>query len=108
MTDTLGIKEVSEEAGMAYRALRFYEEKGLISPERSGTMRLYSPAALQRAKKIKRMLEYGFTVSEIKKLIDAPRDEYRKDMLERLGELEEEIQDLYKAKHRLSQELLQE
>jgi DNA-binding transcriptional ArsR family regulator len=42
------IGEVAEELGFTLRALRFYEEKGLVSPRRSGNRRLYSPADRRR------------------------------------------------------------
>lgn len=46
---TLSIGEVAERSGMATSALRFYEDQGLISSERtSGGHRLYNRAVLRR------------------------------------------------------------
>ena len=37
-----GIQEVARELGVTHRTLRFYEDKGLIAPQRIGTTRVYS------------------------------------------------------------------
>jgi DNA-binding transcriptional MerR regulator len=64
------ISQLAGEFGITTRAIRFYEEKGLISPRRSGQQRLYSAADRVRLKLILRGKRLGFTLEESRDLID--------------------------------------
>lgn len=66
------IGEVSREFGITLRALRFYEDKGLIAPLRQGVTRLYRPEDLRRLALILKGKKLGFTLQRIRALIDAP------------------------------------
>ena len=52
------------------RALRFYEDEGLIAPERRGTTRLYSERDRARLAWILRGKRLGFSLGEIRELLD--------------------------------------
>ncbi len=71
------IGEVAERTGVTQRTLRFYEEKGLLDPpERmEGGFRLYSDEDISRVTYIRRLQELlGFTLSEIKEMVDAEEE----------------------------------
>jgi len=67
---TYTITELCEEFGVTARALRFYEDEGLISPERRGTQRIYSHRDRARLAWILRGKRVGFSLTEIRELID--------------------------------------
>ena len=64
------ISEVSSEFGVTARALRFYEDEGLISPTRIGLARFYSKRDRARLAWIKRAKNVGFSLGEIRDMID--------------------------------------
>lgn len=71
------IGEVAERTGVTQRTLRFYEEKGLLDPpERmDGGFRLYSDEDINRVTYIRRLQDLlGFTLSEIKEMVDAEEE----------------------------------
>src|SRR5215212_10005592 len=63
------IGELSREFGVTLRALRFYENKGLISPQRDGLNRLYSLGDRNRLALILKGKKLGFTLGEIREMI---------------------------------------
>jgi DNA-binding transcriptional MerR regulator len=65
------IGELSREFGVTLRALRFYENKGLISPHRDGLSRLYSEGDRTRLALILKGKKLGFTLGEIRQMIAA-------------------------------------
>jgi MerR family transcriptional regulator, redox-sensitive transcriptional activator SoxR len=66
MDDSLTISEVAKRSGVAASALRFYEERGLISSERAGSgHRRYPRAVLRRIAFIVFAQRIGLTLSEI-------------------------------------------
>jgi DNA-binding transcriptional MerR regulator len=65
-----GIQEVARELGVTMRALRFYEDKGLIGPQRVGTTRIYGRREVARVRLVLRGRRLGFTVREIKEFLD--------------------------------------
>ena len=64
MTKHHSISDLSQEFDITTRTLRFYEEKGLISPERQGQNRIYSVADRARLKLILRGKRLGLTLEE--------------------------------------------
>ena len=64
------ISELAREFGITTRTIRFYEEKGLISPLREGQKRLYTPADRVRIKLILRGKRVGMTLQECVEIID--------------------------------------
>jgi DNA-binding transcriptional MerR regulator len=71
------IGELAREFGVTLRALRFYENKGLVNPRRNGNARIYSRSDRSRLAAILAGKKLGFTLSEIRAMIAAeqePRD----------------------------------
>ena len=68
--DFKGIQQVSEELGVTHRTLRFYEDKGLIAPQRIGTTRVYSKREMGRMRLILRGKRLGFSIREIGEFLD--------------------------------------
>jgi DNA-binding transcriptional MerR regulator len=64
------VTELAKELGMTARAVRFYEDKGLITPQRAGTTRVYSARDRARMILILRGKRLGFALSEIKEYLD--------------------------------------
>jgi len=68
--DAFSISDLSSEFGVTARALRFYEDEGLIAPERRGTTRIYSMRDRARLAWILRGKRVGFSLAEIREMID--------------------------------------
>ncbi len=64
------IGEVASQLGVTLRALRFYEDKGLVAPRRIGTTRLYDRRAITRLKLIMLGRRVGFSLREVKQIMD--------------------------------------
>ena len=64
------ITDLSEEFGVTARALRFYEDEGLIAPERQGLARVYSRRDRARLAWILRGKRVGFSLNDIREMID--------------------------------------
>ena len=64
------ISDLSAEFDVTARALRFYEDQGLISPERQGLARIYSKRDRARLAWILRAKRVGFSLAEIREMID--------------------------------------
>lgn len=68
--ETFTISDLTAEFGVTARALRFYEDEGLISPTRVGLARVYSKRDRARLAWIMRAKNVGFSLTEIKEMID--------------------------------------
>ncbi|MEY3658602.1 MAG: hypothetical protein RLZZ561_58 [Pseudomonadota bacterium] len=64
------ISDLSEEFDVTPRALRFYEDEGLISPIRKGLTRIYTKRDRARLAWILRAKRVGFSLTEIREMID--------------------------------------
>jgi DNA-binding transcriptional MerR regulator len=64
------VTELAKELGMTARAVRFYEDKGLITPQRAGTTRVYSARDRARMILILRGKRLGFSLNAIKEYLD--------------------------------------
>jgi len=64
------IGELASEFDVTPRAIRFYEDHGLLAPTRAGQRRIYSPRDRTRLKLTLRGKRLGLTLSEIRELID--------------------------------------
>lgn len=69
-TRTYTITQLCEEFGVTARALRFYEDEGLIGPERVGLARIYSWRDRARLAWILRGKRVGFSLADIREMID--------------------------------------
>lgn len=67
---TYTISELCDEFGVTARALRFYEDEGLITPERQGLARIYSWRDRARLAWILRGKRVGFSLADIREMID--------------------------------------
>ncbi len=68
--DQFSITDLSTEFGVTARALRFYEDEGLISPSRRGLSRIYSKRDRARLAWILRAKRTGFSLADIREMID--------------------------------------
>lgn len=74
---TYTIGELAREFDLTTRAIRFYEDCGLISPQRSGRNRVYTARDRTRLKLTLRGKRLGLTLAEVKEIVDmyeSPRD----------------------------------
>ncbi len=70
MSITYSISDLARELDVTTRAIRFYEEQGMLVPERRGQERIYRPKDLVALKLILRGKRIGFSLAECKELID--------------------------------------
>ncbi|KWV92940.1 MerR family DNA-binding transcriptional regulator [Erythrobacter sp. YT30] len=68
--EQFSISDLTGEFGCTARALRFYEDEGLISPARVGLTRVYSKRDRARLAWIMRAKNVGFSLTEIREMID--------------------------------------
>jgi DNA-binding transcriptional MerR regulator len=99
--DLFAIADLAREFGISTRALRFYEAKGLLAPERVGATRIFRRRDRARLILILRGKRLGFSLRDISdylSLYDADRSQQvhlLADMVdERLKSLEGQLQDL--------------
>jgi DNA-binding transcriptional MerR regulator len=64
------ISELAREFEITPRAIRFYEDQGLLAPRRDGQRRIYTPRDRTRLKLTLRGKRLGLSLSEIRELID--------------------------------------
>ena len=65
------ITELARELNLTHRALRFYESRGLLAPQRDGRRRIFSRADRDRLAVILKGKKLGFTITEIADMIGA-------------------------------------
>ena len=68
--EQFSISDLTEEFGCTARALRFYEDEGLIAPKRVGLSRIYSTRDRARLAWIMRAKNVGFSLTDIREMID--------------------------------------
>ncbi|HZD26370.1 MAG TPA: MerR family DNA-binding transcriptional regulator [Alphaproteobacteria bacterium] len=68
--ETFTITQLAEEFGITTRAIRFYEDKDLIHPERNGLNRIYSRRDRARLALILRGKRLGFSLAEVREMLD--------------------------------------
>ena len=77
LSSTLTIGELAREFDLTTRAIRFYEDCGLLAPQREGRNRVYTARDRTRLKLTLRGKRLGLTLAEVKELVDmyeSPRD----------------------------------
>lgn len=83
--ETWTIGELARAFGTTTRTIRFYEDEGLLHPERDGQTRIYRPRDRVRLKLILRGKRLGFSLSESRELIEMYNpDADNRDQLEAL------------------------
>ena len=90
------ISDLSREFGVTLRALRFYEDRGLLSPKRIGTMRIYSARDRARLSVVLKGKQLGFTLAEIQEMLanDERGGSASVDLKLSLNKVEEQIEHL--------------
>ncbi|MEF1291627.1 MerR family transcriptional regulator, partial [Vibrio sp. M260118] len=68
--DKYKISDLAKEFDITTRSIRFYEDEGLIQPERKGSMRIYNRRDKTRLKLILRGKRLGFSLAEIRELFE--------------------------------------
>jgi DNA-binding transcriptional MerR regulator len=69
LTLTYSISDLAHEFNVTTRTIRFYEEKGLLNPDRNGTRRIYSPADRTKLRLILRGKRLGLSLDESAEII---------------------------------------
>ena len=85
------ISDLAREFDVTTRTIRFYEEKGLVTPRREGQKRLYTPSDRVRIKLILRGKRIGMTLDECVDVIDMYDPEHNNT--EQLHSLIERVQE---------------
>ncbi len=67
--DVLTIGVISGRYNVTLRALRFYEDRGLLAPRRNGVTRLYDKLSVRRLELILKGKNLGFTLAEIREML---------------------------------------
>jgi DNA-binding transcriptional MerR regulator len=67
------IGDLAREFGVTLRTLRFYEDRGLLSPRREGTARIYDARDRDRLSVILKGKQLGFTLTEIRAMLAEDR-----------------------------------
>ena len=97
------IGELAQEFSLSPRAIRFYEDQGLLAPERAGTQRVYAKRDRARLKLILRGKRLGFSLADIREfldLYDADRSKRRQMAMtlqrtrSRIAALEQQLADI--------------
>lgn len=119
---TWTIAQVADEFAVTHRAIRHYEDLGLISPERRSTVRIYHRRDRTRLNLILRGKRLGFPLEEIRTIIDLydePRGQAsqlsyvldqihnrRADLERRRADIEDSLKELDDFEHRCQADLL--
>src|SRR3954462_8342811 len=105
------ISDLAREFDVTPRAIRFYEDQGLLAPRREGQRRIYTPRDRTRLKLTLRGKRLGLSLSEIRELIDMyepGRDErpqlkrflavlesHRQSLLQQRADLEAQLSEIH-------------
>lgn len=115
------ISELAREFDVTPRAIRFYEDQGLLAPRRDGQRRIYTPRDRTRLKLTLRGKRLGLTLAEIRELIDMyepGRDErpqlerfrevleaHRKSLLQQRADIEAQLTEIATFEKRVRKQL---
>src|SRR5678810_947208 len=115
------ISDLAREFDVTPRAIRFYEDQGLLAPRRDGQRRIYSPRDRTRLKLTLRGKRLGLSLSEIRELIDMyepGRDErpqlerflsvletHKASLLQQRADLEAQLSELQTFERRVRKQL---
>ena len=100
------IGDLAREFGVSLRTLRFYESRGMLSPRRDGTARLYDERDRERLAAILDGKRLGFTLTEIRDMLaDKRRDGTKAKLALSLPEIEDQIEHLEAQKAQIEDAL---
>ncbi|NIB39264.1 MerR family DNA-binding transcriptional regulator [Pseudomaricurvus alkylphenolicus] len=100
---TYSISDLAREFDVTTRAIRFYEDKGMISPERRGQTRIYTPADRTKLKLILRGKRLGLTLDESRDIIEmySPGESNAEQLLKLIRKIRERRDYLTQQMHDL-------
>jgi len=103
--DLARIGDMAKAFGVTLRTLRFYEDKGLLSPKREGSTRLYTRRDRARLKLILLGRKVGFTLRDVKQMIDLydPKGSNAKQLKVMLDKSEKQMARLLKQKEAIDE-----
>jgi len=103
------IGDLAREFGVTLRTLRFYEDRGLLSPRRDSTARIYDARDRERLSVILKGKQLGFTLTEIRAMLAEERSANGPAMNLKLSldQVEDQIRHLEQQKAEI-EEALQE
>ena len=89
MNELKSLREVCDSLGVSRRAIQNYEKAGLVAPAERNKYGyiLYGEKEQQRISQIKMYQKFGFTVKEIRELMDASEKEKREALVKKVDEL---------------------
>jgi DNA-binding transcriptional MerR regulator len=121
--DYYSITELTREFEISTRTLRFYEDEGLLQPLRRGRTRLFRPSDRHLVKQIMRGKRLGFSINEIREIIQMYREppgeagqlkllikrieEKRNDLRQKRRDLEETLAELDQAEESCVERLVE-
>src|ERR1041384_3104392 len=117
------ISDLARECDVTPRAIRFYEDQGLLAPRREGQRRIYTPRDRSRLKLTLRGKRLGLTLSEIRELIDmyepgrdarpqlerflAVLESHKASLLQQRSDIEAQLTELQTFEKRVKKQLRQ-
>jgi DNA-binding transcriptional MerR regulator len=103
------IGDLAREFGVTLRTLRFYEDRGLLSPRRDGTARIYDARDRDRLSVILKGKQLGFTLTEIRAMLAEERlsDGPVANLNLSLDQIEDQITHLEQQKGEIEQALIE-
>lgn len=98
MEDTFSIRDLAREFGVTTRTIRFYEEKGLLEPQREGQHRRYGAADRTKLRLILRGKRLGFSLDESAEIIlmyGSPGNNRKQleALMEKIGDKRQELKE---------------
>ncbi len=107
--DGMTIGKLAKQAGIGIETVRFYERQALIEPppRTDSNYRIYPPETVSRLRFIKKAKSLGFTLNEIKDLLNirsdpqATKSDIKKKTLAKIEDVEQKINDLSRIKEAL-------
>jgi DNA-binding transcriptional MerR regulator len=123
MREYYTITELTREFDISTRTLRFYEDEGLIHPVRRGRTRLFRPSDRQLVRQILRGKRLGFSIAEIREIIQVYKEppgevgqlklmlrrieEKREDLRQKRRDLEDTLAELDQAEEACVERLVE-
>jgi DNA-binding transcriptional MerR regulator len=104
---TFTIGDLAREFGVTLRTLRFYEDRGLLSPRREGTARIYDQRDRALLRLILKGKQLGFTLTEIRAMVAEERagETPAANLKLSLAQVEDQISHLEQQKSEIEQAL---
>ncbi|PID50000.1 MAG: MerR family transcriptional regulator [Proteobacteria bacterium] len=106
---TYSISDLAKEYGVTPRAIRLYEEQGLLAPVRAGNRRIYSDRDRVRLRLTLRAKRVGITLAEAKELFDmydSTLDE-KAQIQHLMSKLDERMDQLKQQRHDIDMSILE-